>query len=300
MEIKQIKLSDLIVDHKWNGRSGDWSKDTGKTDATNDFNELKKSIELKGQLTAVIVRPVGKKFQLIAGFRRFEAIRQLANGDENVTITADVKKLTDLQAREVNLIENTERQDLKPADTCWSAGQLMQESLKSGVKMTQAEMAGVLGVTQPYVSDFLKICEHLPKEYLEQWRTHARDIPVKSVVRVALMEKAKQKEAWDALINPPKAIQSTKGGKAGQIESLQRKARDIGMKLGQLAYNDLIDASNLEFNLISLEILVSLPVKKEDGSLKLTQEEVDAIVASLEAGFDAGNREQPGAEKAAE
>lgn len=299
MEIKQIKLGDLVVNHEWNGRSGDWAKDTGKADATNDFKELKKSIELKGQLTPVTVRPSGKKFELVAGFRRFEAIRQLANGDDNATIIADVRKLTDLQAREINLIENTERQDLKPADICWSAGQLLQEALKSGVKMTQAEMAGVLGVTQPYVSDFLKICEHLPKEYLEQWRLHARDLPVKSVLRVALIEKAKQKEAWEALINPPKSIQSTKGGKAGQIESLQRKAREMGLKLGQLAYNDLIDASNLEFNLLSLEILVALPVKKEDGSLKLTQEEVDAIVASLEAGFDAGNREQPG-EKAAE
>ena len=52
---------------------------------------LAKSIKLRGLLVAVIVRPVGEDFELVAGFHRFAAHKQL--GEEYIDV--DVRDADD-------------------------------------------------------------------------------------------------------------------------------------------------------------------------------------------------------------
>jgi ParB family chromosome partitioning protein len=74
---------------------------------------LKRSIEEKGILQPLLVRPVSENaFELVAGERRYRAARELGLAKVPVTI----RELSDLEAAEVALAENLQREDLNPIE----------------------------------------------------------------------------------------------------------------------------------------------------------------------------------------
>ena len=79
-----------------------------------DFNttalkELGANIERDGQVQPVSVRKLGDRYELIAGERRFRAIRDYTGAD---TIRAEVCEVDDVTARRRCASENLQRQDL--------------------------------------------------------------------------------------------------------------------------------------------------------------------------------------------
>ena len=104
--VVRIPLSAVRVDHKWNARSGGWRElpETATTEESDaepgelSLSDLAKSILLHGQDTAVFVRknPKGTKheFDLIAGFRRFEALELNAKKGEVVPGWTSAKEPT--------------------------------------------------------------------------------------------------------------------------------------------------------------------------------------------------------------
>lgn len=82
-----------------------------------EFNDAKlqalaQSIREQGVLQPLLVRQAGQEFEIIAGERRWRAA-QLAGLTEVPVIIRD---LTDVQARQVALIENLQREDLNTID----------------------------------------------------------------------------------------------------------------------------------------------------------------------------------------
>lgn len=75
-----------------------------------DLTELSKSIKQKGVLEPILVKPVGERFRIIAGERRYRAAVQ-AGLAEIPCIEMDLK---DHEIIEVSLIENLQRKDLHP------------------------------------------------------------------------------------------------------------------------------------------------------------------------------------------
>src|SRR5262245_34603566 len=88
------------------------------------FKDLVASVKEKGILVPVIVRPVGKGYEVIAGARRLAAAKE-AGLD---TIPADVREMDDDEAREVQIIENLQRTDIHPLDEGEAFRQLMEKS----------------------------------------------------------------------------------------------------------------------------------------------------------------------------
>lgn len=76
------------------------------------FDELAASVAAHGVLQPVLVRPTEKGYELVAGHRRFAAAQKA--GLER--IPAAVRDLTDVEALEIQLIENLERSDLHPLE----------------------------------------------------------------------------------------------------------------------------------------------------------------------------------------
>src|SRR6187455_2710095 len=70
--------------------------------------DLVESIRAEGLLQPIVVRPVGDKFQLIAGERRWRAFQKLAIK----TIPARVMTSSDASSASLALIENLQRADL--------------------------------------------------------------------------------------------------------------------------------------------------------------------------------------------
>ncbi len=70
------------------------------------LKELAASIQSEGLIEPIIVRPIDKRYQLIAGERRFRAVRDFT---EMETIQAQIVIAGDHQARRISAAENLQR-----------------------------------------------------------------------------------------------------------------------------------------------------------------------------------------------
>ncbi len=73
-----------------------------------DLSELTASIREKGILEPILVRPLGSRFQIIAGERRFRAATEAGLAE----IPCVVRETSDAETMEIALIENLQRKDL--------------------------------------------------------------------------------------------------------------------------------------------------------------------------------------------
>jgi ParB family chromosome partitioning protein len=119
-----------------------------------ELADLAESIKANGIVQPIIVRPVGNKFELIAGERRFRAA-QLAS---LTTIPALIRQATDEQMLELSLIENIHRTNLNPIERAKA-----YQNYISTFSLTQAEAAERLGENRSVVANYLRLLD-LPDE----------------------------------------------------------------------------------------------------------------------------------------
>ncbi len=75
--------------------------------------DLTKSVQKKGILSPLLVRPLANnQYELVAGERRLRAAK--AVGLEQVPVV--IKQLSELEAKELGLVQNQQRQDLNHLD----------------------------------------------------------------------------------------------------------------------------------------------------------------------------------------
>jgi len=123
---------------------------------------LMASIQTQGIIEPLIVRPnrATRRFELVAGFRRFEAA--VAVGLE--TVPCRVMDLTDQQVDEIRLVENLQRQDLSHLEQAKAIRALID---KYGY--TQEEVGRRIGMAQPTVANRLRLLD-LPESVQESIR----------------------------------------------------------------------------------------------------------------------------------
>ncbi len=80
--------------------------------------ELAESIKRDGLIEPIVVRPKGRRYEIIAGERRFRAARDFT---EMETIPAQIVKATDLEARRMSAAENLQRESGRPVPA-WPCG----------------------------------------------------------------------------------------------------------------------------------------------------------------------------------
>ena len=76
--------------------------------------ELAESIQREGLIEPIVVRRKGRRYEIIAGERRFRAVRDFT---EMKTIPAQIFKSNDLEARRISAAENIQREDLSAIET---------------------------------------------------------------------------------------------------------------------------------------------------------------------------------------
>jgi len=92
----------------------------------NKLRELAASIEREGLIEPIVVRPKGDRYELIAGERRFRAVRDFT---EMETIQAQIVIAGDLQARRIATAENLQREDLSSIETIEAIAEIMDAEL---------------------------------------------------------------------------------------------------------------------------------------------------------------------------
>ncbi len=119
------------------------------------LNELSSSIKEKGILQPVIVSRLGDgTFRLIAGERRWRAAK-LAGLTK---IPALIKEVTSLVALEIALIENIQREELKPVETAEALNRLYSE-----FNLSQEDISRKVGKDRSTIANYLRIFK-LPYE----------------------------------------------------------------------------------------------------------------------------------------
>ena len=114
------------------------------------LQELSDSIKTMGVIQPVVVRKVGNQFELIAGERRFRA-SQAAGLTE---IPALLREVSDLEAMEMALIENVQREDLNLIEEAEGYRALMA---KAG--LTQEEISQRVGKARATVANSLRLLD---------------------------------------------------------------------------------------------------------------------------------------------
>lgn len=161
------------------------------------LTELTNSIREKGVIEPIVVRPVeeraGTSWEVVAGARRVRAA--VAAG--LTVIPSLIRELTDVEALELAVIENTQRADVNPIDEAQGYKALIALSSKaSGPKeaYTAAVIAGKVGKSESYIYRRM----HLLELELELQKAVAEErLPVRYAEVLLRMTPAVQKEALD-------------------------------------------------------------------------------------------------------
>ena len=112
------------------------------------LEELAQSIRSSGIIQPLVVRKIGARYQLIAGERRWQAA-QRAGLHEVPVVVLDV---SDVEALELAIVENVQREDLNPLEE--AAG---YQSLISEFKYHQDDIAKVVGKSRSHVANMLRL-----------------------------------------------------------------------------------------------------------------------------------------------
>jgi ParB family transcriptional regulator, chromosome partitioning protein len=110
--------------------------------------ELAASIQAKGVLQPILLRKRERKFEIIAGERRYRAARMVGL----LEIPAIVKDVDDGEAVEISLIENLQREDLTPLEVAATYQRFIDH-----FAYTQEELALKLGIDRSTVANTLRL-----------------------------------------------------------------------------------------------------------------------------------------------
>jgi ParB family chromosome partitioning protein len=157
-----------------------------------DLTELKASIESKGVLEPILVRPLEDgRFRIIAGERRFRAAME-AGLAEVPCIELDVP---DNEMMEIALIENLHRRDLHAFEEAMGYA-----SLADRHGYTQAQIAETVGKSRVSITEAMSLLE-IPEDLREKCRR--ADIDARSVLLeiAKLGDRRKMEAAIEAVLD---------------------------------------------------------------------------------------------------
>lgn len=111
---------------------------------------LADSIQQYGILQPILVRPNADGYQIVAGERRWRAARMLGLDEVPVII----KELSDLEAMQIALIENLQRENLNPIEEALGYKELMET-----YGMTQDNVSKTVGRSRSTVANALRLLQ---------------------------------------------------------------------------------------------------------------------------------------------
>src|SRR6516165_5053514 len=122
------------------------------------LNELTRSIQASGIIQPLVVRPIGNRYQLIAGERRWRAAQRA--GLEKVS--AIIRQVPDELALEMTLVENIQREDLNAIEAARAFERLMDE-----FQLTQEAVAERTGKDRATVANAVRLLKLEPA--IQNW-----------------------------------------------------------------------------------------------------------------------------------
>jgi ParB family chromosome partitioning protein len=120
--------------------------------------ELTRSIQASGIIQPLVVRPVGTRFQLIAGERRWRAAQRAGL----LRVSAIVRLVPDELAVEMTLVENIQREDLNAIEAARAFARLLEE-----FQLTQEAVADRTGKDRTTIANSIRLLKLEPR--IQDW-----------------------------------------------------------------------------------------------------------------------------------
>ena len=154
------------------------------------IKELAASIKEHGIIQPLVLRKLGKKYEIIAGERRYKA----ATLAGLTVVPAVISNIDDNKSAEIALVENIQRRDLTPIEEARSYKNLLDKGY-----LTQEDLAKKMGLSQPAVANKLRLLnldDSVQQALLDGKisERHARAL-------LSLNDKEEQKEWLDKIIS---------------------------------------------------------------------------------------------------
>ena len=250
------------------------------------IEQLVASIKKNGILQPLLVRPLGDKYEIVAGERRYRGAMELGLTALPVT----VREMTDAEALQYSLVENLQRHNLNPVEETEGILQLLASRLESEFddvvsllyrleneakgKITQSALGNYLPVVEQvfadlgnknwrsFVSTKLPLLK-LPPEILEALRrgridyTKAKEIAKleSESERVKLLEEAIAQSMSlrqiQKLVKQKKASQKLGGELQTEMEDIFKRAKKFS------AWDDQDKCDKLKSLLTELKLLLA-------------------------------------------
>lgn len=198
--VMQVELSKLFI---------------GKTNvrkSPGDVGDLVDSVKEKGILEPVLARPVGGRYELVVGSRRFEAAK-IAGLKR---IPAVVRPMTDEEAIIVSLVENIHRRDIEPEEEYDAIISLMKVNPRAYGTIEQ--LAKAIGKSRRYVDDRINAVEAV------------RNIRKESGPGISVKQAPLQAERKEGVLPVKHATFLHRAEEAPSVQELPRRERASKMK----------------------------------------------------------------------
>lgn len=130
------------------------------------LDELARSIQASGIIQPIVLRPVGNRYQLIAGERRWRAAQRAGLKK----VSSIVRQVPDELALEMTLVENIQREDLNAIEAARAFERLMDE-----FQLTQESVAERTGKDRATVANSIRLLKLEPtiQDWIEEGRLTA-------------------------------------------------------------------------------------------------------------------------------
>jgi len=130
------------------------------------LDELARSIQSSGIIQPLVLRPIGSRFQLIAGERRWRAAQRAGL----TKVSAIVRQVPDELALEMTLVENIQREDLNAIEAARAFERLMDE-----FQLTQESVAERTGKDRATVANSIRLLKLEPtiQDWIEEGKLTA-------------------------------------------------------------------------------------------------------------------------------
>jgi len=233
--------------------------------------ELVHSIREFGLLQPIVVRPAGKRYELVMGERRWRAAERAGL----TAVPAIVRRVQDANLLRDALLENIHRANLNPLEEAAAYQQLLEE-----FEVTHEELAGRLGRSRPVISNTIRLLK-LPVPVQRRVAAgvlsagHARAL-------LALDDPAAQEDLAARIVAEGLSVRGTEEAVTLAARSRRPSRRSPARKLTMPGLEDL--AASLS-DTLDTRVLVDLGRRKGRIMIEFaTVEDLERIVSIMAPG----------------
>lgn len=241
------------------------------------LNELANSIKMYGILQPLILRPLGDKYEIIAGERRYKAAQIAGLTD----VPAILVNYDDQTSAELAIIENIQRKDLTAIEEAKSYKKLIDLG-----NYTQDQLAVKMGKSQSAIANKLRLLNLIPDAQEALMNNSISERHARSLLQLK-DDPAKQREVLNRIIKERLTVKATDdiirtmmGG-----NNMNEQTQNINLNIEPNSFDNIQSQPEINSEFPNFETNINLEPQQQ------TQEISSPVPESIE--FNPQNNQAP-------